>query len=325
MLVDQFGRTINYLRLSVTDRCDFRCVYCMAEDMTFVPRQELLSLEEITTITQAFVNLGVNKVRLTGGEPLIRRNVAKLIQSLGEIEALDELTLTTNGSQLVQFAPILKQAGIKRINISLDSLKADRFKALTRTGELHTVLAGIDAALAQGLKVKLNTVILRQRNNDEVIDLVRFAIAKNVDISFIEEMPLGEISEHIRKEEFISSAELREHIQQHYPLHKNIHKKNNAGPSDYWTIGKHTNRIGFISPHSQNFCSDCNRVRLTATGKLLLCLGNEHSVDLREVIRQQPEKLEDTIINAMTIKPEKHEFDLDQAPQILRFMNTTGG
>lgn len=336
MLNDQFGRTINYLRLSVTDRCDFRCVYCMAEEMEFLPREELLTLEEMTSIAHAFVELGVTKIRLTGGEPLIRRNVSQLLLNLGKIEQLEELTLTTNGSQLTRYIPDLLQAGIKRINLSLDSLQAERFHSLTRTGDLNTVLSGIEAAISAGIKIKLNSVILKNRNSDEVLDLVDFALAKEVDISFIEEMPLGEISEHHRKEEFVSSAQLRETIEQKYTLTKEtlyINKdKNNAGPSEYWLASiqgrKHTSRIGFISPHSNNFCSSCNRVRLTSTGQLLLCLGNEHSVDLKAIIKKYPnqiEKLKEVIVNAMTIKPERHYFELDEEPTILRFMNTTGG
>lgn len=330
MLKDQFGRIINYLRLSVTDRCDFRCVYCMAEEMEFLPRSELLSLEEMTSITRAFVELGVNKVRLTGGEPLIRRNVGQLIANLGQLQGLDELTLTTNGSQLQQHTPDLVAAGIKRINVSLDSLDAERFHALTRTGKLATVLTGIDSALAAGIKIKLNSVILKNRNSDEVIDLVDFALDRQVDISFIEEMPLGHISEHQRQEEFISSADLRKIIEQKYELIKEEIRKDNAGPSEYWLIANQDSksRIGFISPHSNNFCSACNRVRLTSTGQLLLCLGNEHSLDLRAIIKQypeQPEKLKEAIVDAMTIKPERHYFELDEEPSIIRFMNTTGG
>lgn len=336
MLQDPFGRTVNYLRLSVTDRCDFRCVYCMAEEMTFVPRQQLLTLEEMTDITTAFQRLGVKKVRITGGEPLIRRNILQLFHNLGTLP-LDELTLTTNGSQLANCAHELVQAGVKRINISLDSLQPERFRELTRTGELSVVLKGIDAALEAGLKVKLNSVILKHRNLDEAADLVQYAVDREMDISFIEEMPLGVIAEHQRQEEFVSSASLREHLGAYYDL---LPIENNAitagGPSRYWRIANRANnnspnsksRVGFISPHSDNFCESCNRVRLTATGQLLLCLGNEHSVDLKAVVRRypkQPEPLQEAIINAMTIKPERHDFDLASEPQILRFMNATGG
>lgn len=332
MLTDQFGRTINYLRLSVTDRCDFRCVYCMAEEMVFLPREELLTLEEMTTIAQAFSELGVSKIRLTGGEPLIRRNVSELLANLGKIQTLEELTLTTNGSQLTRYVPDLLAAGVKRINVSLDSLHPERFHSLTRTGVLDTVLNGIDSALDAGIKVKLNSVILKNRNSDEVIDLVDFVLAKAMDISFIEEMPLGHISEHKRKEEFISSAELRDIISTKYQLTKEDKCIASAGPSDYWSIKqanqKQNSRIGFISPHSNNFCVSCNRVRLTSTGQLLLCLGNEHSVDLKAIVKVYPEdtvKLKEAIIQAMAIKPERHYFELDEEPSIVRFMNTTGG
>jgi len=332
MLTDQFGRTINYLRLSVTDRCDFRCIYCMAEEMVFLPRDELLTLEEMTTIAQAFSELGVSKIRLTGGEPLVRRNISQLLSNLSEIEALKELTLTTNGSQLTRYVPDLLAAGIKRINVSLDSLKPERFHSLTRTGVLDTVLDGINSALDAGISIKLNSVILKNRNSDEVIDLVDFVLAKGMDIAFIEEMPLGHISEHKRKEEFISSAELRDIISRKYQLIKEDKRIASAGPSDYWTIKqvdqKQNSRIGFISPHSNNFCASCNRVRLTSTGQLLLCLGNEHSVDLKAIVKAYPEdteKLKESIIQAMAIKPERHYFELDEEPSIVRFMNTTGG
>ncbi len=326
-LQDQFNRTINYLRLSVTDRCDFRCVYCMAEEMEFVPRQQLLTIEEMTQISRAFVELGVSKIRITGGEPLVRRNIDQLFENLGKLE-LDELTLTTNGSQLHHYAPTLVKAGVKRINISLDSLNKDLFKALTRTGDLNKVLTGIDSAIGAGLKVKLNSVVLKNRNVSEVMQLVDFAVGKKIDISFIEEMPLGVIADHEREEEFVSSEELRTLIEEKYTLEKQASNKENAGPSNYWFVGGSDSRVGFISPHSENFCSTCNRVRLTATGQLLLCLGNEHSVDLKAVVRRYPnqiQRLKETIIEAMTIKPERHYFELSDEPEILRFMNTTGG
>ncbi len=328
MLKDQFGRRINYLRLSVTDRCDFRCVYCMAEEMTFVPRQQLLTLEEMSLIAQTFVELGVNKIRLTGGEPLIRRNIDQLLANLGQLSGLDELTLTTNGSHLAEHIPALKAAGVKRINISLDSLNEQRFKNLTRTGNLPVVLNNIDEALAAGFNIKINSVILKGRNDDEVIKLVNFALNRKIDIAFIEEMPLGKINDHQRQDVFISSDELRELISTKYPLTKISNEKNNAGPADYWKLNEYPNRIGFISPHSHNFCGDCNRVRLTATGKLLLCLGNEHAVDLKALVRRypnEPDKLKSTIIDAMSMKPERHYFNLEEEPSILRFMNTTGG
>lgn len=329
MLLDNFGRTINYLRLSVTDRCDFRCVYCMSEDMQFLPRADILSLEEITQIAEAFVELGVSKIRITGGEPLVRRNINQLFKNLGQLTQLDELTLTTNGSQLSKYADDLVASRIKRINVSLDSLDKERFLQLTRTGNLEQVLEGIDSALDAGLKIKLNSVILKNRNSDEVLPLVDYAIQKSIDISFIEEMPLGNISEHQRDEEFISSEALRTIIGKKYLLKSTPEKSlDTSGPSRYWSVDKHATRIGFISPHSDNFCSSCNRVRLTAEGRLLLCLGQENSVDLRHIVRSFPndkEKLKQTILGAINNKPEKHDFVLDDEPQIVRFMNMTGG
>lgn len=325
-LTDGFGRPITYLRLSATDRCDFRCVYCMAEEMTFLPRAQILSIEEMTFIAQAFVELGVSKIRITGGEPLVRRNIGQLFKNLHQLPTLEEITLTTNGSQLTQYAKTLKDNGVKRINVSLDSLQADRFTQLTRTGKLEQVLEGIDSALALGLKVKLNSVILKNRNSDEVLDLIQFVLDKKLDISFIEEMPLGAISEHQREQEFISSEQLRDIIEQKFTLTPS--DKNTGGPSRYWQADGFPSAIGFISPHSDNFCSSCNRVRVTAEGKLLLCLGNENSVDLRHIIRQNPSDLEGLkqhIINAMSSKPEKHHFDLEEEPDIVRFMNMTGG
>jgi cyclic pyranopterin phosphate synthase len=328
MLKDNFGRTINYLRLSVTDRCDFRCVYCMAEEMTFLPRHELLTLEETTQVASAFVELGVSKIRITGGEPLIRRNILQLFNNLGKLESLQELTLTTNGSQLAKYATPLFTAGVRRINISLDSLQQDKFLALTRTGKLEAVLEGIETAIGAGFRVKLNSVILKNRNSDEIVNLIDYAVQKKIDISFIEEMPLGVIEEHRRDEEFISSEEIRHIIQKKYRLIPTTYTMPTSGPSRYWHIENHSSRIGFISPHSDNFCDSCNRIRLTATGQLLLCLGNEHSVDLRAAVRERPgdmDYLKSLITDAMVIKPEKHHFELNEEPQILRFMNTTGG
>ena len=326
-LVDQYGRQVNYLRMSVTDRCDFRCVYCMAEEMTFLPRAQVLTLEELSTIGQAFIELGVKKIRATGGEPLVRGNVVNLLSDLGHKEGLDELAITTNGSQLEKLAVPLKEAGVGRINVSLDSLQADKFKSITRTGDLKKVLAGISAAQAAGFKrTKINAVILKGRNDDEITDLTDYALNNGLDISFIEEMPLGVIDEHNRALSFCSSQEIRDEISKKYELVSST--INTGGPSKYWTVPGYDSRVGFISPHSENFCSTCNRVRLTVEGRLLLCLGNEHSVDLRAVVRRYPgdtERLKETIVNAMSIKPERHYFDLDNEPQILRFMNTTGG
>jgi len=326
-LIDRFGRTVNYVRISVTDRCDFRCVYCMAEEMEFLPRAQLLTLEELTTISRAFVELGVDKIRITGGEPLIRRNITKLFQDIGQLPGLRELVTTTNGSQLPKLAGQLKDAGVKRINISLDSLNAQKFKRITRTGELQNVLVGIQAALDVGFeRIKLNTVILKNRNDDEILDLVHFAIDKNIDISFIEEMPLGLIGDHDRAEVYYSSDQIRADIEKVMTLIPTT--ESTGGPAKYFKIPGTETRVGFISPHSHNFCDQCNRVRLTCEGRLLLCLGQEHSVDLRHVIRSHPgdmDRLKQAIRDSMTIKPKGHDFNLEAKPIILRHMSVTGG
>ncbi len=311
----------------MTDRCDFRCVYCMSENMTFLPREQVLTLEELAFIGETFVDLGVKKIRLTGGEPLVRHNVQQLFGHLGSLEKLDELTFTTNGSHLKQYAEEIKASGVKRINISLDSLKADRFKELTRIGNLDQVLEGIEAAIENRFdRIKLNAVVLSGRNDDEVLDLLRYALDRNIDISYIEEMPLGSITEHNRGEAFCSSQSIRDMISEELELIPTSEKT--GGPSRYWRVPGYQSRVGFISPHSENFCDTCNRVRLTVEGRLLLCLGNEHSIDLRSVVRAHPgdkEKLTEAIMQGMDIKPERHYFELDNDPQILRFMNTTGG
>lgn len=327
ILVDRFGRQVTYLRISVTDRCDFRCVYCMSENMTFLPRKQVLELEEFALVAQAFAELGTRKIRLTGGEPLVRRNIMQLIQNIGAMEQIKDFAITTNGSQLENKSQDLFAAGLDRINISLDSLQEDRFHRLTRTGNLQQVIAGIDVAAKQGFKrVKLNAVILKGRNDDEILPLLEFAIERGIDISFIEEMPLGEISEHKREETYCSSDDVREAIEQRYTLVPTT--ENTLGPSRYYQIPGLVTRVGFISPHSHNFCDSCNRVRLTAEGRLLLCLGNEHSVDLREIIRANPGEIEpvkQAIIQAMELKPERHHFSTDGDVQVLRFMNMTGG
>jgi len=327
ILEDRFGRVIDYLRLSVTDRCDFRCVYCMAEDMQFLPRQQVLTLEEMAFLGRAFVSLGVRRIRLTGGEPLVRRGVMTLVNQLAAQDGLDELTITTNGSQLVDMAPALAAAGVRRLNISLDSLHPQRFTAVTRTGKLHRVLAGIDAAQRAGIeRIKLNAVIVRDLNDDEIVPLLEFALAKGLDISYIEEMPLGQIDCRDRRGGLVTSEEVRERIGDRYQLVAST--ETSAGPSRYYRISGSDSRIGFISPHSHNFCDSCNRVRVTCEGRLLLCLGNEHSVDLRAVIRRYPgdmAALQGAIVNAMALKPERHYFYHRDAPQIVRFMNATGG
>lgn len=326
-LVDKFGREITYLRMSVTDRCDFRCVYCMSENMTFLPREQVLSLEEIHTIAKAFTELGISKIRFTGGEPLVRRDVIKLFKGVGALPGLKDFCLTTNGSQLPRYAQQLKDAGLTRINISLDSLQEERFKALTRIGDLHQVIAGIDAACRVGFKgIKLNAVVLQGRNDDEVVDLVKFAREKQIDLSFIEEMPLGVIAEHDRAETYFSSEQVKALITEKFPLLPTT--ENSGGPAKYWRMGDSESRIGFISPHSNNFCGDCNRVRVTAEGLLLLCLGNEHSVDLKAILRRYPgdtERLKEAIRTAIEHKPEEHRFTSDGDVQIVRFMNMTGG
>ncbi len=326
-LIDKFGRTVNYLRISVTDRCDFRCVYCMEEEMEFVPRAQLLTLEEIATIARAFTELGVSKIRITGGEPLVRRNILKLFEDIGQLPGLKELVTTTNGSQLPKLASGLKQAGVKRINISLDSLNAEKFRRITRVGDLDKVLAGIDAAQSAGFeKIKINAVILKNRNDEEVTELVRFASSRGMDLSFIEEMPLGAIDDHDRAEAYYSSDQIRGDLEKTFTLLPTT--ENTGGPSHYYRLAETGTLVGFISPHSHNFCADCNRVRLTCEGRLLLCLGQEHSVDLRHVLRSNPgdlEKLKQAIRGSMAIKPKGHEFDLTAKPVIFRHMNVTGG
>lgn len=327
ILIDNFNRVVDYLRISVTDRCDFRCVYCMDEEMQFVPRAQLLTLEELSRIALAFTELGVKKIRITGGEPLIRRNVLKLFEDIGQLSGLEELVLTTNGSQLTKLAQPLKDAGVKRINISLDSLDVEKFKRITRVGDLNNVLAGIDTALTTGFeKIKLNAVILKNRNHDEVIALVRYASERGMDISFIEEMPLGVIGDHDRAEAYYSSDDIKRDIETVFQLIPTT--ETTSGPSKYYKVTETGTRVGFISPHSHNFCDDCNRVRLTCEGRLLLCLGQEHSVDLRKVLRANPEdneKLKQAIRDSMAIKPKGHEFDLTEKPLIFRHMNVTGG
>lgn len=325
---DSYSRKIDYLRISVTDRCDFRCVYCMAEDMQFLPRARILTLEEIETLAAQFVALGTRKIRLTGGEPLVRSGIVGLCQRLAALPGLQELCMTSNGSQLTKLAQPLFDAGLDRLNISLDSLDAGRFRELTRTGDLQQVIAGIDAARAAGfVRTKLNCVVLKGRNDDEINDLVQFAIDRDLDLTFIEEMPLGTISEHSRAESFFSSEQVRERIAERFTLISST--ESTQGPSRYWRVAEAPHiRLGFISPHSHNFCATCNRVRLTVEGRLLLCLGNEHSADLKSVLRShpgQPQKLEKAILDAMAIKPWKHDFQLNDDVQLVRFMNMTGG
>ena len=326
-LVDQFGRTVDYIRLSITDRCDFRCVYCMSEDMTFLPRDEVLSLEECARLVNIFVNLGVSKVRITGGEPLVRKNALWLFEKVGKLTGLKELVLTTNGSQLESQAAALKKAGVKRINISIDSLRPERFKKITRTGDLNKVLAGLQASIDAGFEgIKINTELMRGSNDDEAADLVQFAINQKIDISFIEEMPLGEV-DHARESTFVSNADTLKLLQSKFTLLPSTH--NSGGPARYWRVANTATKIGFISPHSHNFCESCNRVRITCKGELYLCLGQEDKVDLMPLLRNYPyddAPLIAAIIGSMAIKPKGHDFDLRRAePAVVRFMSHTGG
>jgi cyclic pyranopterin phosphate synthase len=326
-LVDRFGRQITYVRLSVTDRCDLRCVYCMAENMRFLPRNQILTLEELARLGRCFVDLGITKLRVTGGEPLVRRNVLWLFQRLGALSGIRDLALTTNGTQLPRHARALRDAGVTRVNISLDTLRTDRFRAITGQGELTQTLAGIDAALEAGFqRVKLNSVILRHRNHDEVCDLAEFAARRGLDISFIEEMPLGVIHDHDRTDAYYSSDAIRRDLSERFDLMPMT--ETTGGPSRYFRPAGHSIRIGFISPHSHNFCADCNRVRVTAEGRLVLCLGQERSADLRRTLRANPDDdqaVKRAIAAAMTLKPSGHDFGLDARPILLRHMNRTGG
>ena len=328
-LIDQFGRTVDYIRLSITDRCDFRCVYCMAEDMTFLPRDEVLSLEECARLVKVFVGLGVSKVRITGGEPLVRKNAMWLFEEIGQY--VPELVLTTNGSQLREQAAALKAASVKRINISIDSLKPEKFKQITRTGRLEQVLDGLQASIHEGFEgIKINTVLMRGQNDDEAADLVQFAIEQKIDISFIEEMPLGEV-DHARESTFVSNADTLKQLQNHFTLLPST--ETTGGPARYWRVansdGTSHTKIGFISPHSHNFCESCNRVRITCKGELYLCLGQEDKVDLMPLLREYPNDdapLIAAIIGSMAVKPKGHDFDLRRAePAVVRFMSHTGG
>ncbi|EUJ11474.1 molybdenum cofactor biosynthesis protein A [Methylophilaceae bacterium 11] len=326
-LIDQFGRQVDYIRLSITDRCDFRCVYCMSEDMTFLSRDEVLSLEECARLVRIFVQLGVSKVRITGGEPLVRKNALWLFNEIGQLKGLHELVLTTNGSQLAKQAAALKQAGVKRINISVDSLQPERFNRITRTGHLAQVLDGLRAAIAAGFEgIKLNTVLMRGTNDDEAEDLVAFAIQHQIDISFIEEMPLGEVN-HTRDSTFVSNLDTLKRLQSKYSLIPSTHSS--GGPARYWQMANANTKIGFISPHSHNFCESCNRVRISCKGELFLCLGQEDKVELMPLLRAHPTNdapVIEAILNSMSIKPKGHDFDLKRAaPAVVRFMSHTGG
>ncbi|WP_345856522.1 GTP 3',8-cyclase MoaA [Shewanella algae] len=325
-LSDGFGRKIEYLRLSITDRCDFRCIYCMSEDPCFLEREQVLSLEELAFIGRAFTELGVSKIRLTGGEPLVRSDCDRLVTQLAALPGLKDLSMTSNGSRLAKLAPALKAAGLNRLNISLDTLKSELFTTLTRNGKLERVLKGIDVAKAAGFdKIKINAVILKGRNENEIIDLLEYCRQKQLDIAFIEEMPLG-VMEERSLPRHMSSSDVREIINQRWPL--SLSSKRTGGPARYYSMADSPIHIGFISPHSHNFCHECNRVRVTAEGRLLLCLGNEHSLDLKQIIRSHPgdiDVLKQAIFEAIQRKPKEHHFDDPNQVQILRFMNSTGG
>jgi GTP 3',8-cyclase len=326
-LIDQFGRVVDYIRLSITDRCDFRCEYCMAEDMTFLPREQVLSLEECARLVKIFVSLGVTKVRITGGEPLVRKNAMWLFEQVSQLEGLKELVLTTNGSQLASQAADLKKAGVKRINISIDSLKPERFKKITRTGRLEQVLDGLQASIHAGFEgIKINTVLMRGQNDDEAADLLQFAIAQKVDISFIEEMPLGEVN-HNRENTFVSNVDTLKLLQEKFSLLPST--ETTGGPARYWRVANSQTKIGFISPHSHNFCESCNRVRISCQGELFLCLGQDDKVELMPLLRANPNNdapIVQAILDSMRVKPKGHDFDLQRAkPAVVRFMSHTGG
>jgi len=330
-MIDPFGRHISYLRVSVTDRCDFRCVYCMAEEMEFLPKRELLTLEELDRVCSAFVRLGVRKLRLTGGEPLVRRNIMSLFRSLGrhlDSGALDELTLTTNGSQLARYADELRSCGVERVNVSLDTLDPAKFTAITRRGRLDQVMAGLDAAKRVGLKVKINAVALRGINEDEIDDLVAWCGSEGFDLVLIEVMPMGDIGGETRLEQYLPLSLVRARLERRWTLDDSDYRT--GGPARYATVRETGGRLGFITPLTHNFCESCNRVRLTCTGTLFMCLGQEDAADLRTPVRQSEsdERLEQAIREAIDRKPKGHDFIIDrrhQRPALARHMSVTGG
>ena len=328
-LTDSFGRTVTYLRVSVTDRCDLRCVYCMSEHMTFLPKAQVLTLEELDRIATAFVGLGTKKLRITGGEPLVRKGLMTFIEGLSRhltSGALQELTLTTNGTRLAEFAEPLAQAGVRRINVSLDTLKPDLFRALTRGGDLSKVLAGIDAAQVAGLKVKINAVALKDDNAAELPDMIRWAHGRGLDVTLIETMPMGEV-EADRTDQYLSLTQLRAELESFWTL--TDLPLSTGGPARYTEVAETGGRLGFITPLSHNFCEACNRVRLTCTGTLHTCLGKEDAADLRAVLRGggSDADLIDAIRMAVDAKPKGHDFHIARAaaPAVARHMSTTGG
>jgi GTP 3',8-cyclase len=327
-LVDPFGRTITYLRVSVTDRCDFRCVYCMAEDMTFLPKKEVLSLEELDRLCSAFVERGVRKLRLTGGEPLVRKNVMALVRSLSRRigRGLDELTLTTNGSQLSRFAGELADCGVERINVSVDTLDPVKFRDITRWGDLDKVKAGIEAARKAGLKVKINAVALKGVNENEFDDLIRWAHGDGMDLTLIETMPLGEVGAD-RTDQYLPLSTVRLRLARTWTLHDIAYKS--GGPARYVRVAETGGRLGFITPLTHNFCEGCNRVRVTCTGTLYMCLGQEDAADLRAPLRaSEGSELHAAIDEAISRKPKGHDFVIDRehrGPAVSRTMSVTGG
>jgi cyclic pyranopterin phosphate synthase len=329
-MIDPFGRSVTYLRVSVTDRCDFRCVYCMPEHMTFLPKADVLSLEELDRLCGAFVRKGVNKLRLTGGEPLVRRDVMTLIRSLGrhvQTGALSELTLTTNGSQLARFATELVDCGVKRINVSVDTLDADKFRTITRWGDLGKVLAGVDAAQAAGLRIKINVVALRGVNDEEIPSLIEWAHGRGMDMTLIETMPMGDVDAD-RTEQYLPLSLVRANLAKRFTLE--VSNERTGGPARYVRIAETGGRLGFITPLSHNFCESCNRVRLTCTGTLYMCLGQEDAADLRKPLRASPDDafLDAAIDEAISRKPKGHDFIIDRRhnrPAVARQMSLTGG
>ena len=329
MLLDPFKRPVSYLRVSVTDRCDFRCEYCMAENMTFLPKKDLLSLQEIERICISFINLGTTKIRITGGEPLVRKNVMSLFENLGSFlkkGSLKELTLTTNGSQLEKYAQDLYNSGVKRINVSIDTLKPELFSKLTRRGNLEQVLKGIYKAKETGLKIKINTVALKETNEFEIIDILKWAHSNNFDMTIIETMPLGEI-DYDRTDQFLPLSKVKENLEKNFTLIKSNHYT--GGPSRYFDVKETKNRVGFITPLTHNFCELCNRVRLTCTGKLYMCLGQDDSADFVKAARSNnwEVELKNAIIEAISRKPKGHDFVIrrKQSPSVKRHMSVTGG
>ena len=329
MLLDPFKRPVSYLRVSVTDRCDFRCEYCMAENMSFLPKKDLLSLQEIERICISFIKLGTTKIRITGGEPLVRKNVMSLFENLGKYlknGPLKELTLTTNGSQLEKYALDLYNSGVKRINVSIDTLKPDLFAKLTRRGNLDQVLKGIYKAKEVGLKIKINTVALKETNENEIIDILKWAHSNNFDMTIIETMPLGDI-DYDRTDQFLPLSKVKENLEKNFSLLKSQHYT--GGPSRYFDVKETKNRVGFITPLTHNFCELCNRVRLTCTGKLYMCLGQDDSADFVSAARSEnwEENLKNAIVEAISRKPKGHDFVIrrKQSPSVKRHMSVTGG